>query len=171
VDDIIVGQGYFGGQVKVYDGATDTILQDFKVGGTGYRGGVSVAAGDLNGDGLADLVVGRNSGKPSIVEVFSGLDLSPIGRSINPFDLDPLRPKNTYGVRVAVVDVNFDGIADIITSVGVKNGSQVKIYSGDRLPDGTYEILAERTITAYEDYPDVALWVAGSRDRGRQIPT
>lgn len=170
IDDIIVGQGYYGGQVKVYDGATDVVLQDFSVGKKGYRGGVSVAAGDLDGDGLADLVVGRNSGKPSIVEVFSGLTLAPIGLSINPFDADPLKPKNTFGVRVAVVDVNFDGVADIITSVGVKNGSQVKIYSGNRLPDGSYEILADRTITAYEDYPDVALWVAGSRDQLRRIP-
>jgi uncharacterized repeat protein (TIGR01451 family) len=163
MDDIVVGQGYSGGRVIVYDGATDTVLQDFSVGGKGYKGGVSVAAGDMDGDGLADIVVGRNSGKPGVVEVFSGLTHEAIGQAFNPFDASPLAPKNIYGVRVAVVDVNLDGVADIITSVGVKSGSQVKIYDGRMNKDGTYHILEDRTITAYADYLDVALWVAGSR--------
>ena len=168
-EDIIVGMGFYGAQVKVYQGATETVLGSFSVGGKGYKGGVSVAAGFINDDNHADLVIGRNSGKPSIVEVFDGATLSPtgtlptqLGKTINPFDLDPLKPKNTFGVRVAVVDVNLDGIADIITSVGVKNASQVKIYDGKALIDGTYQILADRTITAYPDFPNVALWVAGS---------
>ncbi len=171
MDDLIVGMGYNGGQVKVYDGISDTLLGYFSVGKKGYRGGVSVAAGDINDDGKADLIIGRNSGKPSVVEVFDAATLSPtgvlptqLGKTINPFDKDPLKPKNIYGVRVATVDVNLDGIADIITSVGVKGASQVKIYDGKSALDGTYNLIQpDRSILAYPDYPDVALWVAGSR--------
>jgi hypothetical protein len=170
-DDIIVGQGFFGGKVKVYKGATDTVLGEFKVGGARFRGGVSVGAADIDGDGHADLIVGRNSGKPSVVEVFSGRTLLPgvnptiIGSPINPFDTDPEHPTNTFGVRVAAADVNGDGVADIIASVGIKNHSIVKFYDGLQLRMGTIEEIEGRQITAYSAFPDVALWVAGSTAR------
>lgn len=170
--------GFRGAQVKVYDGISDTVLRDFKVGTKSYKGGVSVATGDINGDGFTDLIVGRNSGKPSVVEVFSGIPLAPgqtvptrLGAEINPFDIDPAKPKNIFGVRVAAVDVDLDGIAEIITSVGVKNGSQVKVFKATTAMDGsvTYSVLADRAITAYENFPNVALWVAGSRDEFRRL--
>lgn len=171
-DDIIVGQGYYGGKVIVYKGRTDNVLGTINVGGEGYKGGVSVAAGDLTGDGRADIVTGRNDGKPSVVEAFrfDGEGFTPYGNAINPFDSDPLNPKNTFGVRVAVVDVNLDGIADIITSTGIKSGSQVRIYDG-RLSrgftggGGDFHLLDDketRQFTAYDGFPNVALWVAGS---------
>ncbi len=163
-DDIIVGQGYYGGQVKVYKGATDTVLKNFSVGGERYRGGVSVAAGYVNGDSYIDIIVGRNSGRPSVVEVFDGLTGQQIGPAISPFE----NPRNSFGVRVAVADVNFDGIADIIASVGVKNSSLVEFYDGRALLNGNVQIL-ERTITAYSQFPNVALWVAASKDTGRRI--
>jgi len=168
-DDIIVGQGFGGNKVKVYKGATSEELMTFTVGGAKYRGGVSVGSGYVNQDSFADIIVGRNSGKPSVAEVFdgrTGLDegtIQQIGSSITPFDSDPLNPKNTYGVRVAVGDVNGDGIADIITSVGVRKGSKVKIYDGASLLMNQVSLIEDRTITAYSQFPNVALWVAASK--------
>ncbi len=157
-DDIIVGQGYRGGRVLVYKGATDTVLHDFQVGGTKFKGGVAVAAADINGDGKADIIVGRNTGKPSNVEVFSGLDHTKIGPSILPFD-----SAYRFGVRVAAADVNGDGIADIIASVGIKNQSLVKFYDGEDFRAGTVTEITGRQLNAYSQFPNVALWVAASR--------
>ncbi len=168
-DDIIIGQGYYGNKVKVYKGATSQELFSFTVGGPKYRGGVSVGAGYVNEDPYADIIVGRNSGKPSVVQVFdgqSGLNggtIQQIGPTITPFDIDPLHPKNTYGVRVAAGDVNGDGIADIITSVGAKNGSKLKIYDGASLLMNEVKLLEDRTSTIYSQFPNVALWVAASK--------
>ena len=163
-DDIIVGQGSGGNKVKVYKGATSDELMTFTVGGAKYRGGVSVGSGYVSEDSYADIIVGRNFGKPSFVEVYSGLSglnggtIEKIGPTINPFD----NPKNIFGVRVAAADVNGDGIADVIASVGVRNSSLVEFYDGAQLLNGTVEIL-ERTVTAYSQFPNVALWITASK--------
>lgn len=162
-DDLIVGQGYRGGTVIAYKGYSDTVLQTIQIGGPKYRGGVAVAAGDVDGDGRADIVVGRNTGRPSIVEIFSGRTGEQIGNSINPFDTDPNKPRNAFGVRVATADVNYDGIADIITSVGILNKSLVRIYDGRADMDGTYHLLESQPDPIYSKFPNVALWVAGSQ--------
>ncbi|MEQ1858899.1 MAG: VCBS repeat-containing protein [Chthoniobacteraceae bacterium] len=167
-DDIIVGQGFRGATVKVYKGVTDTVLGEFKVGTSKFRGGVSVAVGDVNDDGFADIIVGRNTGRPSVLEVFDGRSLlsgntpTQIGSAINPFDIDPLHPRNTFGVRVAAADVNGDGVADIIASAGLKNQSAVKFYDGRDFLSGTITEITDRRITAYSDFPNVALWIAAS---------
>lgn len=174
-DDIVVGQGYRGNTVKVYKGA-DVIdsmgepvpMGTFKVGSSAFKGGVSVALGDINDDGHADIIVGRNTGAPSVVQIFSGRTILPntttpdqIGADILPFD-----SSYRFGVRVASADVNGDGVADIIASVGIKNQSRVQFYVST-FQSGTGEVQyvldPDRTITAYSEFPNVALWVAGSQ--------
>lgn len=163
-DDIIVGQGFFGARVKVFKGATDTVLGEFKVGGRGFRGGVSVGAADIDGDGHADIIVGRNTGRPSVVEVFDGESIldggtaTALGPTITPFG-----STFRFGVRVAAADVNGDGVADIIASGGIKNSSIVKFYDGADYLEGTVTEITDRQVTAYSEFPNVALWVAASR--------
>src|SRR5262249_59321796 len=67
------------GLVRVFDATTGTILGDFLPYGPGYLGGVSVAVGDINGDGIDDLVTGTGSGA-SHVKVFSGATLDLLAR-------------------------------------------------------------------------------------------
>jgi hypothetical protein len=106
------------------DGASSRALGKFTVGGKGYRDGLYVAAADVDGDGKADIITGRDVGSSSIVEIFNAVGQQPMG-SIAPFATE-----YDEGVRVAAVDVNFDGIADIIAASGTLNGTQVKVYDG-----------------------------------------
>lgn len=72
-----------------------------------FRGGVTVAAGDVNGNGRIDLVVGSGPGQRVEVSIIKGTDLqnvSPNGR-ISAFallgSLFPLGNTFTKGVNVA----------------------------------------------------------------------
>jgi hypothetical protein len=73
--DIIVGTGPGapGGHVKVFSGKDGSLLASFFAFGTGFTGGVNVAAGDINNDGRADIIAGAGPGAPGgHVKVFDG---------------------------------------------------------------------------------------------------
>ncbi len=149
VDEVIVGQGAGGSRVKVFDGNSDTLLQNFRAGPKGYWGGIFVASGDFDGDGKADILTGRDIGSAPKVETFSGIDNHRIS-SIMAFNKRFLN-----GVRVSAADVNLDGIADIIATSGTKNKSQVRIFDGST---GAQAL----TFAAFPEFPDSSLFVASS---------
>ncbi len=58
-DDIIAAAGAGGGpHVRVFSGRDGSPLQGFFAYGVGFTGGVTVAAGDVNDDGRADIITG-----------------------------------------------------------------------------------------------------------------
>lgn len=121
--DVIVGAGAGGGPiVNVYDGTNGTFLKTFVAGAAGSRAGVSVAAGDIDQDGFADIVTGAiNNGQP-LVQVFKFSDLS-VFRSLTPFT-------GAASVTVASGDVNGDGTPDIVAGSGANVSSAVAVFSG-----------------------------------------
>src|SRR5207253_3658126 len=111
--DLIVGAGPGGvPEVKVFSGTNLAPLKDFLAYSANFSGGVFVAAGDINGDGFADIVTGADAGGAPQVQVFSGKDGSVL-KSFFAYDA-----AFTGGVRVASADENGDGFADIITGAG-----------------------------------------------------
>ena len=167
--DVIAGQAFDGARVKVYasePGASPRIgsapIVNFKVGPTGYQGGVTLAVTDHDGDGAADLIVGRNLGPPSLVEIFDVTQRTAEGDPVlltpplTPFDGDRFRPSFPAGVRVGIADVNLDGLADIVAATGPGGGSQVRVFNGANLG----EVLAE--FVAFPNAPYLGVNVAGS---------
>jgi hypothetical protein len=138
--DIIIGSALGGGKVRVFDGVTGTALT-FKTGSTflqpfgkTFKGGVRVAAGDLNGDGLRDLVIGQNY-YGTQVQAYDGSGLfSTPGATpapvVSPFIDFHFGPKTSRtGVNIATGDFDRDGRADLL--VGSNAGpTYVQTYSG-----------------------------------------
>jgi large repetitive protein len=123
--DIITGAGPGGGpHVRVWNGADFTEIGGFFAYHPAFPGGVSVAAGDVNGDGRADIITGAGPGGGPHVRVWSGTDFTEIGGF---FAYHPAFPG---GVHVAAGDVNGDGLADIITGAGPGGGPHVRVWNG-----------------------------------------
>ncbi len=120
LDDIVVATRTGSSHVKVFSGLDGSLLQSYIAFDAGYTGGISIAAGDLNDDGRAEIVVGALQGV-SHVKSFSGLDGSELA-SFFAYE------GSLGGVSVAILDGDGDGIADIGT--GSRVGSHVKAFDG-----------------------------------------
>lgn len=119
---VVAGPGG-NGHVKVFSGQTSSELASFFA-FPGFQGGVSVAAGDINGDGRADIITGAGAGGGPHVKAFDGVT----GDLLLSFFA--YTPAFTGGINVAVGDVNSDGLADIITGAGPGGGPHVKVFDG-----------------------------------------
>jgi hypothetical protein len=94
-------------QIKVFDGANGQLVRVLPGFEKTFFGGEYVATGDVNGDGRADIIVSRGTGK-SDIRVFDAN-----GSILSSFFA--YAPNFTGGVHVAAGDVDGDGNADIIT--------------------------------------------------------
>jgi len=120
--DIITGSGTGASHVKAFSGRDGSVLHSFFPYGDGFLGGIYVATGDVNGDGVDDIVTGAGVGGGH-VKVFDGKT----GAELASFFA--FSPTFTGGVRVATGDVDGDGWSDIITGSGA-GSAHVKVFSG-----------------------------------------
>ena len=124
VVDIITGTGAGGApHVKVFDGVTGAEIRSFFAFSPAFLGGVSVASADIDGDTVADIIVGAGPGAGPHVKVFSGAT----GAEIRSFFA--YGAAFTGGVNVAGGDIDNDGNADIVTGT-VFGAPHVKVFDG-----------------------------------------
>jgi hypothetical protein len=129
------------GTVQIYDAATGHLLVTFDAYAAvvGYTGGARVAMGDVNGDGITDVIVAPGKGMTTGAEVrvYDGAvllaGLVPTGPL---FRFHPYGTTYTGEVYVAASDFNGDNRADIVTGNVPVRGPRVKIFDAADLDDG-----------------------------------
>lgn len=138
--DVIIGAPYvdsYSGSAIVFSGLDGTVLLTFYGESAGDWFGISVSgAGDVNGDGYADVIIGAaGDDHNGLIDsgsaiVFSGLD----GTVLLTFYGDSAHDR--FGTSVSGAgDVNDDGYADVIIGAQLddsngSNSGSAKVFSG-----------------------------------------
>jgi hypothetical protein len=123
-DDVLCATATAGTRNVLYDGATRRVLRRGLLPfGSRYRGGLSVAIGDLDGDGLGEIVMGQAPGAAGGVTVYRGSG-GVLGRGLSPFG----NRAGQGGVVVATGDLDRDGKHELIVGSGVGVNSSLTIY-------------------------------------------
>jgi hypothetical protein len=117
-----------GPQVKVFTGAGGQVIDQFFVENQAFTGGLYIAAGDVNHDGVDDIITGADAGGGPSVKA----QTVKTGTSVLIYGFFAYDPAFTGGVRVGAGDVQANGFADIITAAGPGGGSDVGVWDSQQ---------------------------------------
>ncbi len=106
---LIVGSGAGARPTITLFGYEYKKIHSFTAFETSFTGGVSVAAGDVDGDGVQEIIAGKGYGGKPTVRVFS-LEGKEKYKSFDAYST-VFKP----GVEVRALDIDFDGIDEIVT--------------------------------------------------------
>jgi hypothetical protein len=110
--------------VKVFDGVTGKLFKTVQAYNPMFLGGAFVATGDVDGDGVSDIITGADTGGGPHVQVFSGRTNALL------HSFFAYASTFTGGVRVAAGDVNGDGRSEIVVSPGAGGVPTVLVFDG-----------------------------------------
>jgi autotransporter-associated beta strand protein len=118
--DVVVAPGHGPAEpVLTFNGRTGALIGRIAVAPHAFARGLYVAAGDINGDGRAEVIVGVGTE----IRGYDGVSGAQL------FRFAPFGKHSTRLVRVAVLDVNEDGVAEFFAVAG----GQINGYDGRTL--------------------------------------
>ncbi len=124
-DEIVVGAGWGGGpQVRFFERNGKAKKSTFMAYSTKYRDGLRVAVGNIDSGAKEEIgVLPFGYGTAKNVKIFRYGK----SKSVRSFMAYPKTYK--YEAEIAMGDVNGDGKAEVVTSMGMDNGMQVKVLN------------------------------------------
>ncbi|MFA5107455.1 MAG: L,D-transpeptidase [Patescibacteria group bacterium] len=137
-DEIITGTGEGGGpQIRVFDGyGREKFTAGFFAFAEDYRGGVQVAACDVDGNGLKEILVGSGRNSQAHVRVFNRFGVS-TGVEFRPFG-----DKEINGVSLGCANIDGGEKEEVVVGANGRESSIVKVYSSENATTAQSEFLA-----------------------------
>lgn len=110
-----------GPHLKIFN-SNGRVLSQFFVYPNNFLGGVNVAAGDVNGDGVVEIITAPAGNYEPQVKIFNAQ-----GQLLKEF---LAFNKNFHGgVNVAISDINADSTGEIVAAAAAGGGPQVRIFN------------------------------------------
>src|SRR5439155_25985116 len=110
------------------------VLDSFFAFDQNFTAGIFVAAGDVNGDGRADIACGPGLGRGPDLRIIDGATTAPLNDLAaytlgNQVSLSVNDNVWTSGLRVGLADFNNDGLTDAIVGPGRGRPALIRILS------------------------------------------
>lgn len=132
--DEIYGIGEGGGSMVLayFRNADGTVVEaaNFSAFEETFRGGIAIAAGDLDGDGQAEVILSAGNGGGGRVQIYS---ISRTGREKHADFFGIEDDSFRGGATTAIADLDGDGIPDLIVAAGEGGGPRVAVFDGETL--------------------------------------
>ena len=122
VDELIVSAGPLESPTVAILRQDGSQIATFEAYAPGMNRGVTLAVGDVTGDGVNDIVTGTMYGAGPHVRVFSNQ-----GELLHQFFA--YAESFTGGVNITLADLNGDGVQEIVTAAGIGGGPHVRALS------------------------------------------
>jgi len=128
ISDIVLGSGPGRtAEVSVIDGSSRVEIASVQPFGPDFTGGLMVAVGDIDGNGVGDVAVAADMGGGPRVSIY----LNGVSELTNNFFA--LDDAFRGGLRIALGDVDGDGRADLVVAGGPGAGPRIATYDARTL--------------------------------------
>jgi hypothetical protein len=125
--------------VHVYDvTAAPTVVDTVLPFANSFKGGLTVEAGRVNADAIPDLIFGSGNGGGSAVQIWDGRTDDLVDQALAGFYAFSNTPTKNAPVHVTGMDLNDDGVLDLLAAVQGTNGksNQIRCFDTAGTPVG-----------------------------------
>ena len=139
---VLSANGKAPAQIYIYSFAANKLTFDksFNAYAKTYARGLTVALGDVDADGTVEIVTAPNGGMAPEIAIYTNR-----GKRERKFNAYSKTDRN--GVSISLCDVNADGLLEIVTTPGAKSKAVVQVFTYNAKRLSSFSAIAKKNTT------------------------